>query len=55
MDSALVPASLPPGIAVYTKRAAALAGWTKGLELGGITVDLDMGTLILDTGGAGHG
>ena len=31
-------------------RAAALAGWTKGLELGGISVDLDMGTLILDTG-----
>jgi hypothetical protein len=35
---------------VYTSRAAALAGWTKGLELGGISVDLDMGTLILDTG-----
>ena len=33
-----------------TLRAAALAGWTKGLELGGISVDLDMGTLILDTG-----
>jgi|TARA_B110000977_G_scaffold200878_1_gene292992 hypothetical protein len=42
--------TLIPGIAVYTARAAALSGWTKGLELGGISVDLDMGTLILDTG-----
>ena len=50
IDEALPDDTLVPGIAVYTRRAAALAGWTKGLELGGISVDLDMGTLILDTG-----
>jgi len=50
LDPNMPDDTLIPGIAVYTKRAAALAGWTKGLELGGITVDLDMGTLILDTG-----
>ena len=50
IDPNLPDDTLVPGIAVYTSRAAALAGWTKGLELGGISVDLDMGTLILDTG-----
>ena len=50
IDPNLPDDTLVPGIAVYTRRAAALAGWTKGLELGGISVDLDMGTLILDTG-----
>lgn len=50
IDPSLPDDTLVPGIAVYTRRAAALAGWTKGLELGGISVDLDMGTLILDTG-----
>ena len=50
IDPNLPDDTLIPGIAVYTRRAAALAGWTKGLELGGISVDLDMGTLILDTG-----
>lgn len=50
IDPDLPDDTLVPGIAVYTRRAAALAGWTKGLELGGISVDLDMGTLILDTG-----
>lgn len=50
IDPNLPDDTLIPGIAVYTQRAAALSGWTKGLELGGISVDLDMGTLILDTG-----
>ena len=50
IDPELPDDTLVPGIAVYTRRAAALAGWTKGLELGAIGVDLDMGTLILDTG-----
>ena len=50
IDPTLEDDALIPGIAVYTRRAAALAGWTKGLELGGISVDFDMGTLLLDTG-----
>jgi hypothetical protein len=32
------------------RRSAALAGWTKGLELGGISVDLESSIIILDTG-----
>ena len=39
-----------PGPRCTRANAAALAGWTKGLELGGISVDPDMGTLLLDTG-----
>jgi len=50
LDPNLPDDTLIPGIAVYTRRAAALAGWTKGLELGGISVDLEMSTIILDTG-----
>ena len=50
IDPTLEDDTLIPGIAVYTRRVAALAGWTKGLELGGISVDFDMGTLLLDTG-----
>eukprot|EP00891_Asterochloris_glomerata_P003089 jgi/Astpho2/3089/e_gw1.00051.118.1_t len=39
-----------PGVAVYSKRAEALAAWTNGLELAALTADVDRACLILETG-----
>ena len=50
IDEDLPDDTLIPGIAVYTRRAAALAGWTKGLELASIGVDAEQGCIILETG-----
>lgn len=50
IDEDLPDDTLIPGIAVYTSRAAALAGWTKGLELACITVDAQSSSIVLETG-----
>ena len=50
IDANLPDDTLIPGIAVYTSRAAALAGWTKGLELACISVDAQTSSIVLETG-----
>lgn len=50
IDENLPDDTLIPGIAVYTSRAAALAGWTKGLELACISVDAQTSSIVLETG-----
>lgn len=50
MSGDLQPDSLIPGVAVFSKRALALAAWTNGLELAGIKCDNDSGSLVLQTG-----
>jgi hypothetical protein len=50
IDEDLPDDTLIPGIAVYTSRAAALAGWTKGLELACISVDTQTSSIVLETG-----
>uniref|UniRef100_A0A7S0RV34 Uncharacterized protein n=1 Tax=Pyramimonas obovata TaxID=1411642 RepID=A0A7S0RV34_9CHLO len=50
MSGDLAPDSLIPGVAVFSKRALALAAWTNGLELAGIKSDNDSGSLVLQTG-----
>ncbi len=37
----LPPDTLVPGVAVYSRRADPLAGWTNGLELAALTADTD--------------
>ena len=39
-----------PGVAVWSRRAPALAAWTAGYDLAGLKADLDRAALILDTG-----
>ena len=41
---------LPAGVAVYSRRAGALAAWTNSLELAAVSADTDRAFLILDTG-----
>ena len=50
IDPSLAEDTLIPGVVVYTSRAAALSGWTKGLELSAITVDLESSSIVLETG-----
>ena len=50
IDPDLPDDTLIPGVVVYTARAAALSGWTKGLELSAITVDLESSSIVLETG-----
>ena len=50
IDENLPDDALIPGIAVYTSRAAALAGWTKGLELACISSDTQTSSIVLETG-----
>jgi hypothetical protein len=50
IDPELPDDTLIPGVVVYTARAAALSGWTKGLELSAITVDLESSSIVLETG-----
>ena len=50
IDENLPDDTLIPGIAVYTSRAAALAGWTKGLELACISSDTQTSSIVLETG-----
>lgn len=50
IDENLPDDTLIPGIAVYTSRAAALAGWTKGLELACISSDVQTSSIVLETG-----
>ena len=40
-----------PGVCVFSRRAAPLAGWTNGLELARVVADKDRACLILETGG----
>jgi hypothetical protein len=42
--------TLVPGVAVYSRRAAPMAAWTDGMELSGLTADVDRAFLILETG-----
>jgi len=42
--------TLVPGVAVYSRRANPMAGWTNGLELASVTADTDRAFLILETG-----
>ncbi len=46
----LPPETLLPGVVVFSKRADALAGWTNGLELAGLTPEARTATLLLETG-----
>lgn len=39
-----------PGVVVFSRRAAALAGWMNGLELANVSVNKDIGLLFLETG-----
>jgi len=41
---------LVPGVAVFSRRALPLAGWTNGLELARMKVENDKGCLVLETG-----
>lgn len=42
--------TLIPGVAVYSRRAEALAAWTSGVELAAVVADADRACLILETG-----
>ena len=42
--------ALVPGIAVFSRRAEALAAWTSGVELASVSADTDRACLILETG-----
>jgi hypothetical protein len=42
--------TLVPGVAVYSRRAAPMAAWTKGLELAAVVADTDRASLVLETG-----
>ena len=46
----LPPDALVPGIAVFSRRAEALAAWTSGVELASVSADTDRACLILETG-----
>ena len=39
-----------PGVCVFSRRAAPLAGWTNGLEVARLQADCDRACLILETG-----
>ncbi|CAG9462464.1 unnamed protein product [Pedinophyceae sp. YPF-701] len=41
---------LVPGVAVFSRRALPLAGWTNGLELSRMRADAERGFLMLETG-----
>ena len=43
--------TLVPGVAVYSRRAAPMAAWTKSLELAAVVADTDRASLVLETGG----
>lgn len=46
----LAPDALVPGIAVFSRRAEALAAWTSGVQLASVSADTDRACLILETG-----
>lgn len=46
----LSPDTLVPGVAVFSRRAEALAAWTSGVELASVSADTDRACLILETG-----
>lgn len=42
--------ALVPGVAVFSRRALPLAAWTNGLEIAGVTADVERSSLVLETG-----
>ena len=46
----LPPETMVPGVVVWSARASAVAAWTAGYDLAGLSADVANGTLILDTG-----
>merc|ERR1711907_680590 len=50
LTSSISSDSLIPGVAVFSRRAFPLAAWTDGLEVDAITIDSNMGCLILESG-----
>lgn len=42
--------ALVPGVAVFSRRALPLAAWTNGLEIAGVTADVERACLVLETG-----
>ncbi len=42
--------TLIPGVAVFSRRAEALAAWTSGVELAAVFADADRACLIMETG-----
>jgi hypothetical protein len=53
-EPALAPLLTPdtpiPGVAVYSRRAEPLAGWTAGYEVAALSADTERGCLVLETG-----